>query len=132
MARRRQIIEINRGLTKTHLQELAKCARDPFYFITTYYFVVHPIRGRVKFALYPFQKRALWEFLNHRFNIVLKARQMGLSELLGAYILWLTLFHSYKSVTIISLKDRVAKRLLRRIRFAYSNLPYFLYIGSYF
>jgi len=111
------------GFTSSELKLLARCARDPFYFIINFYWVVHPIKGRVHFALYPFQIRALWDFLNNRFNVVLKARQMGLSELLGAYILWLVLFHPYKSVTIISLKDRVAKKLLRRIRFAYSNLP---------
>lgn len=109
-------------MTKKDLQILAKAAKDPWYF-SSFAKVVNPILGVVPFDLYPFQRSVLYAFLFHQFNIVLKARQMGLTELIGLYTLWLAMFHPHKNIVIISLKDRVARKLLRRIKHIYINLP---------
>jgi len=109
-------------MTGPELECFIKAAKDPFYF-STFAKVVHPTLGRVRFDLYPFQKRILWEFLTNRFTIVLKGRQMGLTELIVLFALWLAMFTPYQNIQLISLKDRVAKRLIRRIKFVYRNLP---------
>lgn len=108
--------------SKEELEQLMRCMKDVFYF-SEFVKIVHPIRGRIPFKLYPFQKSVLWQFLNNQFNIVLKFRQAGLTELIAMYCLWLALYKDNQNIQIISIKDKVAKRVLRRIKFMYRNLP---------
>lgn len=113
---------ISKTITNEQFQELLLVKKDPFAF-SKHINVVHPIRGKVPFLLYPYQKAVLWAFLNHRFNIILKFRQAGITELISMYCLWLAMFHPNKTVVIISIKDRVAKKVLRKIKYMYKNLP---------
>ena len=115
----------NNGVTHEQFRVIQKVTEDPFYF-SSFANVIHPVRGRVSFSLYPYQKSVLWYFLTNRFNIVLKFRQAGLTELIALYCLWLAMYHDNKNIIIISIKDRVAKKVLRRIRFLYRNLPWYL------
>lgn len=112
-------------LTGEQLQILARVSRDPFYF-SQFVNVVNPVLGKVQFNLYPYQKSVLYEFIRSRFNIILKCRQMGITELMSMYSLWMTCYHDNKRVNIISIKDTVAKKVLRRIKFMYKNLPWYL------
>lgn len=107
------------------LKILARVSKDPFYF-STFAWVVNPVLGRVKFDLYEFQKAVLYQFIKERFNIILKCRQMGITELIALYCLWVAMFHNNKTINIISIKDTVAKKVLRRIKFMYKNLPWYL------
>lgn len=118
-------VDKTQKLGEEELRVLARCARDPFYF-STFAWVVNPVLGRVQFNLYPYQKAVLYQFLKERFNIILKCRQMGITELISLYCLWLAMFHNNKTVNIISIKDTVAKKVLRRIKFMYKNLPWYL------
>ena len=110
------------NFTNSELDLFINASRNIYEFAKLAY-VVHPVMGRVQFDLYPFQYRVLFEFLNNRFTVVLKSRQMGLTELIALFVLWLAMFTPYQNIQMISLKDRVAKRLLRRIKFIYRNLP---------
>lgn len=110
------------NFTKEDWELLRLVASDVFEFAKRV-FIRHPIKGRVRFDLYPYQKKVLWYFLTQRFNIVLKFRQAGLTELIAMYVLWFTMYHPNKNVQIISIKDRVAKRVLARIKYVYRNLP---------
>lgn len=112
-------------LTEEQFRIYRRCMNDPFYF-SNFVSIIHPVRGKVKFELYEYQRAVLWEFLNKRFNIVLKFRQAGLTELIAMYCLWLAMFHDNKNIQIISIKDRVAKRVLKRIKYMYRNLPEWL------
>lgn len=112
-------------LTREQLQELARVARDPFAF-SKYIRVVHPVRGTVPFDLYPYQESCLYQFLKHRFNIILKFRQGGLTELISMFCLWLAMYHDHKKINIISIKDTTAKKVLKKIKFMYKNLPWYL------
>ena len=118
-------IETIKGITREQLKILEKVSRDPFFFCTKIK-IIHPMKGMLSFDLYDFQKATLYHFLKNRFNIILKFRQAGLTELISMYCLWLAMYHSHKNIQIISIKDRVAKRVLRRIKFMYRNLPTFL------
>ena len=117
-----QKIVTSTSVSRSDFSILERASRDVFYFASLAW-VRHPIRGRVRFELYPYQKKVLWEFLTRRFNIVLKFRQAGLTELIALYVLWLAMFHPNKNIVIISIKDRVAKRVLARIKYVYRNLP---------
>lgn len=116
-----------KGLTTEQFDILRKVKNDVFIF-SLYIFLIHPVRGKTPFALYPFQKSVLWKFLTQRFTIVLKFRQAGLTELIAMYSLWLAMYHPNKNIVIISIKERVAKKVLRKIKYMYKNLPEFLQV----
>jgi hypothetical protein len=115
------IIHPNR-LTTEQFGMLRKMSVDPLFF-ATFIYVIHPLRGKVPFILYPYQRITLLNFLQNRFNIVLKFRQAGITELISLYCLWLAMFHPNKNILIISIKERVAKKVLRKIKYMYKNLP---------
>lgn len=117
--------EIPKILSREELKILAEVSRDPFLF-STFCFVIHPVRGKVQFKLYPYQKAVLYQFILERFNIILKFRQAGITELISLYCLWLTMYHPNKKVNIISIKDTTAKKVLKKIKFMYKNLPWYL------
>lgn len=113
------------GLTKEQLETLQRVMVDPFFF-ATFIYVIHPLRGKTQFKLYPFQNSVLWQFINERYNIVLKFRQAGITELISLFCLWLAMYHPNQSIVIISIKERVAKKVLRKIKYMYRNLPEYL------
>jgi hypothetical protein len=116
---------INAPLTSEQFDILTKVAYDPFFF-STFIYVINAVQGKVRFDLYPYQKSVLWSFIHRRFNIILKFRQAGITELISLFCLWYAMFHPNKNINIISIKDTVAKKVLRKIKFMYRNLPEFL------
>lgn len=109
-------------LSPTELKELNLASKDIFFF-SLFIYVINPVEGRVKFGLYPYQKSVVYQFLKERFNIILKFRQAGITELISMYCLWLAMYHPNKKINIISIKDTVAKKVLKKIKFMYKNLP---------
>lgn len=116
---------LNQSLTPDQLRELAAVSKDIFLFSTLIY-VINPVKGKVPFLLYPYQKSVLYQFLKHRFNIILKFRQAGITELISMYCLWLAMYHSNVKINIISIKDTTAKKVLKKIKYMYKNLPWYL------
>ena len=112
-------------LSSEEIKILAKVSKDIFYF-SHFIWVINPVLGRVRFDLYPYQKSVLYNFLKERFNIILKFRQAGITELISMYCLWLAMYHSNKKINIISIKDTIAKKVLKKIKFMYKNLPWYL------
>lgn len=117
-----RIDNTSKFLSSAELKELALSVKDVFFF-SMFIWVVHPKRGKVRFELYPYQKSVLYQFLAKRFNIILKFRQAGITELIAMYCLWLAMYHPNKKINIISIKDTVAKKVLKKIKFMYKNLP---------
>ena len=120
-------IELNAGLSSEQVKTLARVVQDVFYF-SLFIFVVHPVRGKVHFNLYPYQKSVLYQFVKDRFNIILKFRQAGITELISMYCLWLAMYHPNKKINIISIKDTTAKKVLKKIKYMYKNLPSYLQV----
>lgn len=106
--------------------EYIKCYRSPMYFIMNYVRISHPIQGDIPFKLYPFQMSLLYVYMQQRFSVTLKPRQMGISMLVAAYALWLGMFRPHRYILIVSIKQATARALLRRIKFMYLSLPDFL------
>lgn len=121
----KKIITENTNLTREELEILAKVPNDVFLF-SLFCYVIHPVRGKVRFELYPYQKSVLYQFVKERFNILLKFRQAGITELISMYCLWLAMYYPNKKINIISIKDTTAKKVLKKIKFMYKNLPWYL------
>lgn len=78
----------------------------------------------VPFLLWEQQKKALKDFLNERLNIVLKARQLGLTWLALSFALWNIINKpGYRVVALSKTETPDAKELIRRVEFILSNLP---------
>lgn len=107
-------------------QEYTKCAASPVYFMKKYCYIQHPQRGKLLFNLYPFQEKTLAELAEHDYNIILKARQLGISTLTAGYALWLMIFKNDTNVLVIATKQDVAKNLVTKVRVMYDNLPSWL------
>ena len=104
-------------------REYAKCATDPTYFLGKYGIIQHPVKGKVNFNLYDFQEKSLESFMKHDYNIVLKARQLGLSTLTAGYALWMMTFQQDKNILVIATKQETAKNLVTKVRVMHANLP---------
>ena len=107
-------------------QEYIKCAQDPVYFLKKYCMIQHPIKGKIPFSLYPFQEETVKEIKDNRFNIILKARQLGISTLTAGYSLWLMTFFQDKNILVIATKQDTAKNLVTKVRVMHANLPSWL------
>jgi len=106
--------------------EYVKCSKDPIYFMKKYCMIQHPVRGRIPFHLYEFQERTLTEFSEHRYNIILKSRQTGISTLTAGFSLWKMLFNNDFNCLVIATKQEVAKNLVTKVRYMNDNLPSWL------
>jgi len=80
----------------------------------------------VPFSLWQGQKDTLQAFLANRLNIVLKARQLGLTWLSLAYAVWRIVFTPGYAVTALSKREEDAKELVRRATFILRYLPEWL------
>ncbi len=118
-------------LTKQQIKsEIKKCGRDPVYFIKNYCKISHPEKGLISFKTYDFQDDLLKDFNDYRFNIVLKARQLGISTIVAGYIAWLLLFRREKSVVVVSTKFEVAANLVRKVKAMINHLPEWVKIAK--
>jgi len=119
-----------KSLKEIIASEYKLCATDYIHFMKKYCKIQHPTRGRIGFHLYPFQESTIEQLVENRYNIILKARQMGISTLVAAYSLWKLLFQEDFNILVIAIKQDVAKNLITKVRLMYENLPSWLKEGS--
>ena len=98
------------------ISEIVKCGKDPIYFFNSYCKIQHPMRGTIPFDTYKFQDECIETFLNNRFSIILKSRQLGMSTLVAAFATWMVLFQKDKNVLIIATKLSVAQNFIRKVK----------------
>ena len=115
---------------KELVKEIVKSGKDPHYFINNYAKISHPIHGLVPFKTYEFQKDILEDFNDYRFSVILKARQMGISTIIGAYISWMMLFHRDKNILVMATKYQTASNLVKKVKAVMKHLPDWLRIAD--
>ena len=119
------------ALTKQEiLKEIVKAGKDPVYFTTSYCRISHPQKGLIPFKAFDYQQDLLKDFRDYRFNIILKARQLGISTVTAVYIAWFVLFHRNKNVVIMATKLQTAANLVRKVKFALKNIPEWMRISQ--
>lgn len=111
--------------------EILKCGKDPVYFMKTYIKIQHPVLGLIPFETYDFQDDCIKQFQDHRFNIVLKSRQLGLSTITAAYSLWMALFKKDKTILVIATKLTTAINFIKKIKTMLDFLPTWLLLTKY-
>ena len=115
---------------KQKVKEIIKCGKDPSYFLKTYARISHPMHGLVLFDTYNFQDDLLKDFNDYRFNVILKARQLGISTITAAYIAWMLLFHRDKNVLVMATKFSTAGNLVKKVKAIVKNLPDWVRIAT--
>ena len=98
------------------VKEIVMCGKDPVYFLNKYTKIQHPTRGLIPFETFDFQDTTLDDFRQHRFNIVLKSRQLGISTLTACYAVWLACFYKDKNVLVIATKLAVAQNFIKKVK----------------
>ena len=118
-------------LTKKEItKEILKCGKDPVYFINNYAKISHPMHGLIPFKLYDYQADLVEYFNDYRFNLILKARQLGISTITAAYIAWIMMFHRDKNILVIATKFGTAANLVKKVKHMIKNLPDWMKIAT--
>jgi hypothetical protein len=112
-----QVSQQNETLVKKAQEQL----KDPLWRLNNLYYILDKSGNKIKFRLNWAQKQLydnIWYL-----NIILKARQLGLSTFIGILFLDRCLFNDGMSAGIIAHTREDSEKLFRRIKFAYDNLP---------
>ncbi len=119
--------------TPEQIQEVIRAREDIIYFAEKYFKIITIDEGEIFIKMYDFQKKIIKGFLEppdkKRHCVLLSGRQIGKTTIASIYILHYILFNSDKTVGILANKEETASEILRRIKLAYINLPYFLQQG---
>lgn len=113
------------------VSEILKCGKDPTYFMKKYCKIQHQLRGLIPFDTYDFQDDCVKQFQQHRFNIVLKSRQLGLSTVSAAYVVWYAIFKKDKNILVIATKLNTAINFIKKVKTMLDGLPPWLLLTKF-
>lgn len=120
--------QANRRQTFTHdeIKEFARCAdpvSGPNYFLEHYFYIQHPVKGRLLYKPFDYQNELIDVYHNNRFSINLLGRQMGKTTTAAGYLLWYAMFKPDSTILIAAHKFAGAQEIMQRIRYAYELCP---------
>ena len=119
--------------TDEQLAEFAKCAdpiTGPHYFMSHYFYIQHPVRGKMLYNPYEFQSRLIDTYHNYRFAIAMMPRQTGKSTSAAGYLLWYAMFVPDSTVLIAAHKYDGAQEIMARVRYGYEMCPDYIRAGA--
>jgi len=119
--------------TNEQLVEFMKCAdpvTGPEYFMDHYFYIQHPIKGKVLYHPFDYQKRLIHTYHNYRFSISMMPRQTGKSTSAAGYLLWHAMFVPDSTILIAAHKYTGSQEIMQRIRYAYELCPDFIRAGA--
>ena len=112
--------------SEQQVTDLLMCA-DPdkgyHYFCENFFHIQHPVKGKLLFEPFDYQKKLLDAYHGHRFNINMLPRQMGKTTCAAGYLLWYVMFHPDQTVLISAHKYTGSQEIMQRIRYAYELCP---------
>ena len=124
-------------LTTTEIyKEYASCLVSPIYGIETYLETFDKTQeGFVPFKLFPRQREIIYAFEKHRFNLVTKPRQAGVSTTTAAYMSIKVGFadvENPEAILIVANKQELAFEFLGKIKDFLSQLPRWVWGPEYY
>ena len=115
--------------TAAQIREIARCAKDPLYFMERYMKIQHPVRGRMAFEAYDYQKRLVDAYWKNNSVVAMLPRQSGKTTTAAGYLLWYAMFNRDVTILIAANKFRAANEIMDRVKFAYEELPDWIRAG---
>lgn len=112
--------------TDEQIQEFAMCADPvlgPRYFMDNFFYIQHPLKGKMQYHPYEFQDRLIETYHNYRFSISMMPRQTGKSTSAAGYLLWYGMFVPDSTILVAAHKYLGAQEIMQRIRYAYEACP---------
>ena len=119
--------------TDYQLEEFVKCAdpdHGPEYFMSNYFYIQHPVKGKMLYHPYDYQKRLINTYHNHRFSIPMMPRQTGKSTSAAGYLLWYAMFIPDSTILVAAHKHLGSQEIMQRIRYAYELCPDYIRAGA--
>lgn len=111
-----------KSLANKYIAEFLKCRANFDYFCRTYVYLELPGKD-VIFTPYSKQIELIDTIEKHKYVLVLKSRQIGISTIVQAYAAWLTVFYNNVVIGIISKDGAEATDFARVIRGIVEKLP---------
>jgi hypothetical protein len=114
------------SFTELQIEDLLKCADENsgyHYFCENFFYIQHPVKGKMLFVPYEYQTRLLNAYHGHRFNINMLPRQMGKTTCAAGYLLWYAMFHPDQTILISAHKYTGSQEIMQRVRYAYELCP---------
>jgi hypothetical protein len=112
--------------TEQMIRDLVSCS-DPdtgyHFFCSNYFYIQHPVKGKMLFEPFGYQTQLLDAYHGHRFNINMLPRQMGKTTCAAGYLLWYAMFHPDQTILISAHKFTGSQEIMQRIRYAYELCP---------
>lgn len=108
-------------MSKNESEQVIEWLKDPYWRLNNLYWIVDKRGSKVKFKLNWAQEKLYRE--SWYCNVILKARQLGISTFISILFLDRCLFNTHMSAGIIAHTLEDAQQLFRRVKFAYDNLP---------
>ena len=112
--------------TEEQVEDFVKCAdpeAGPFYFMENFFYIQHPLHGKMLYQPYEFQHRLIETYHNYRFSISMMPRQTGKSTSAAGYLLWYAMFVPDSTILVAAHKYLGAQEIMQRIRYAYEACP---------
>lgn len=117
-------------------KEYARCLTSPIYAVETYLETFDKTQeGFVPFHLFPRQKEIIYAYEGHRFNLVTKPRQAGVSTTTAAYMSIKVAFadkDNPEAILIIANKQELAFEFLAKIKDFLNQLPRWVWGNEYY
>jgi len=118
--------EINNYSVERQNEEIVKCVNSFGYFCQKYIRILHPTKGLIPFILFKYQVKCIQEYEKHRFSIISKFRQGGLTTVTLIYGLWKCMFQLDQQIMALSKTDREATNIGMMVDRAVENMPSWL------
>jgi hypothetical protein len=98
------------------------------YFLNNYVFIENKeTKSAMKLKLWPAQEGVINSIVDCLLLVILKARQLGLTWLTAAYVLWRSIRHPLHLTVVISVNEDLSIEFLDRIYFILDRLPEWLH-----
>ena len=123
---------LQESYTMDQIGEILKCAdpiTGPEYFLSNYFYIQHPVKGRLRYSPFDYQKRLVDSYHKYRFSISLMPRQTGKSTTASGYLLWYAMFVPDSTILVAAHKYTGSQEIMQRIRYGYESVPDFIRAG---
>jgi hypothetical protein len=120
------------NFSEEQIVEFMKCAdpvTGPEYFMSNYFYIQHPVKGKMLYRPFEYQRKLIDTYHNNRFSISLMPRQTGKTTSAAGYLLWFAMFRPDSTVLIAAHKYTGAQEIMQRVRYAYELCPDWIRAG---
>lgn len=120
------------NFSEDQIVEFMKCAdpdTGPEYFMSNYFYIQHPVKGKMLYQPFEYQQRLIDTYHQNRFSISLMPRQTGKTTSAAGYLLWFAMFRPDSTILIAAHKYSGAQEIMQRVRYAYELCPDWIRAG---